>query len=160
MENTNVKYNFDHPILKKDKKYRRYAREHIAIAELKSDVIKWEVIEAQTALQIPVLYHVHYHIKSIVGIDEKQAPVFGHHHTLEISIPPRYPLVPCIIKMISPIWHPNIKSDGNYKGRICGNVKNFGKAYDLYQLVLRVGEILQYKTTMPSIPLPIRKTRK
>jgi len=145
MENSTIKYDFDHPILKKDKKYRRYAREHMAIAELKSDVIKWEVIKSQTALNIPVQYHVHYNIKSIVGIDDQKAPIFGHQHTLDISIPPRYPLVPCIIKMISPVWHPNIKFDGNYKGRICGNVKNFGKAYDLYQLVLRIGEILQYK---------------
>ncbi len=145
MENRTVHYDFNHPILVKDKKYRRYAREHIAISEIKSDVIEWEVKDAHTTLSIPVKYNVHYNIKSIIGIDENQHPIYNNRHTLEISFPPRYPLVPCIIKMISPIWHPNIKSDGNYKGRICGNVKNFGKAYDLYQLVLRIGEILQYK---------------
>ena len=145
MKSTSLHYDFDHPILKKDRKYRRYAREHMAMSEIKSDVITWEVKEEQTALNIPVKYHVHYNIKSITGIDEDQNPIFGNHHTLEISFPPRYPLVPCAIKMVSPVWHPNIKSDGNYKGRICGNVKNFGKAYDLSLLVLRIGEILQYK---------------
>lgn len=145
MENSKISYDFDHPILLKEKKYRRYAREHIALSEIKSDVIEWETQEAQTALNIPVKFHVHYNVKSIVGIDENQAPIYGNRHTLEVSFPPRYPLVPCIIRMISPVWHPNIKFDGNHKGRICGNVKNFGKAYNLYQLVLRIGEILQYK---------------
>ena len=116
MKDTKVKYDFNHPILLKDKKYRRYAREHMAISEIRSDVIEWEIQETQTALNIPVQYHVHYNIKSITGIDKTQKPIFGHKHTLEISFPPRYPLVPCIIKMISPIWHPNIKSEGNYKG--------------------------------------------
>ncbi len=145
MGKNKVTYDFDHPILVKDRKYRRYAREHIAISEIVSDVIEWEVKEDQTALKIPTKFHVHYNIKSIIGIDDSEAPIFGNRHTLEVSFPPRYPLVPCIIRMITPVWHPNIKSDGNYVGRICGNVKNFGKAYDLYQLVLRIGGILQYK---------------
>ena len=47
--------------------------------------------------------------------------------------------------MKSDLWHPNIKWDGKFKGRICGNTKEYGKGYDLVQLVYRIGEILQYK---------------
>ena len=101
--------------------------------------------ETDTPLQIPVKYHIHYKIKSIIGIDENQNPIFSKYHIMELTLPLNYPYEPCKIYMLTPTWHPNIKSTGVHKGRICGNVKNFGKAFDLYQMVIRVGEILQYK---------------
>jgi len=49
------------------------------------------------------------------------------------------------IYMKTEIWHPNIKWEGKFKGRICGNTKEYGKGYDLTQLVFRIAEILQFK---------------
>lgn len=138
-------YDFKNPIFKKVIKYKRWAREHMHLSEIDSEVILWEVKETATALQIPTKYHIHYKIKSIIGIDDEQNPILSSHHVMELTLPPGYPMEPCKIYMLTPTWHPNIKSEGVHKGRICGNVKNFGKAFDLYQMVLRVGEILQYK---------------
>ena len=102
MNTSQVKYDFNHSILTKDRKYRRYAREHIALSAINSDVIEWEVVETETALKIPVKYNVHYRIKSIIGINEDLSPVYGDHHILEIAFPPRYPLEPSKIKNTNP----------------------------------------------------------
>lgn len=138
-------YDFQHPVFKANLKYKRYAREHIQLAGLNSNVIKWEIAQTVSPLQIPVKYHIHYLFKSIIGIDVFQNPVYGNHHILELSIPELYPLEACRIVMLTDVWHPNIKSEGKFKGRVCGNSDGFGLSYDLYQLVLRIGEILQYK---------------
>lgn len=138
-------YDFNDPVFRMNLKYKRWAREHLQLASLQSDVIDWNIAQTVSPLRIPSVYHIHYHFKSIVGIDENQNPVYGHHHVLELSIPEQYPLEGCKIAMLTDVWHPNIKSDGRFKGRVCGNTDSFGLTYDLYQLVLRVGEILQYK---------------
>lgn len=138
-------YDFSDPVFRTNLQYKCWAREHQALAAMQSNVIRWEVMETVSPLKIPVVYHIHYHFKTIVGVDETLNPVYGNHHILELSIPTQYPLVPCKLYMQSDIWHPNIKSEGRYKGRVCGNVDGFGISYDLYLLVLRVGEILQYK---------------
>lgn len=143
--NQKPNYDFSHPVFRKRPLYVRYAKEHIAISEMNSDVIKVEVKDTVSPLNIPKVYEVHYKVKSISHIDEHQQPVYSHQHTLRITLPPRYPLEPCIIYMLTDTWHPNIRSSGAYKGRICGNVKNFGRTYTVNQLILRIGEILQYK---------------
>ncbi|MBK8706646.1 MAG: hypothetical protein IPN33_25755 [Saprospiraceae bacterium] len=81
----------------------------------------------------------------MVGINADEQPIYGNHHILEITLPVNYPIQPTIIRMITDVWHPNIRSDGPSKGRVCSNSRNLGKMSDLYQLVLRIGEILQYK---------------
>lgn len=138
-------YDFNDPVFKTNLKYKRWAREHVELASLHSDVITLEVAETVSPLRIPVVYHVHYRLRSIVGIDEAYNPVYGNHHVLELALPPQYPLEGCKLTMLTDAWHPNIKSEGKYKGRVCGNTESFGLSYGLYQLVLRVGEILQYK---------------
>ncbi|MBL7798550.1 MAG: hypothetical protein JNJ90_18790 [Saprospiraceae bacterium] len=138
-------YDFNDPVFKMNLKLKRWAREHIELAGMHSDVISWEIAETVSPLRIPVVYHIHYRIRSIVGIDEAQNPVYGDHHVLSLALPPQYPLEGCKIYMLTDIWHPNVKWEGKYKGRVCGNTESFGLSYSLYQLVLRVGEILQYK---------------
>lgn len=145
MNQKTPQYDFNHEIFRQNLKYRRWAREHLQLAELQSDVIRWEVVQTVSPLNIPVVYHIHYHIKSIVGIKEDLHPVYADHHILELSIPAQYPLEGCKLAMLTDVWHPNIKSDGKFKGRVCSNTGSFGTHFDLYQLVLRVGEILQYK---------------
>ena len=139
------KYDYNSPIFKKNFLYKRLAKEHEALSELDSLVIKVEVARTRGSLKIPEVYHIHYNVNSIVGIDSNQDPIYGDHHVVQISLPQKYPLEPPKIYMLSDAWHPNIKSEGKFKGRICGNTRDFGKGYDLYQLVLRIGEILQYQ---------------
>ncbi len=137
-------YDFNHPLFKQRPFLIRLAKDHISLSEMKSDVIDFEVIRT-TDLSIPVVYHVHYRFKSIVGIDENLQPIFGDHHIAELSLDRPYPLEPCKVYMKSDVWHPNIKWDGRLKGRVCSNVDKLGIAFDLHGLVLWVGEILQYK---------------
>jgi len=139
-------YNDSDPLFQM-RKYIRWADEHVLMWELaqNSDVISWEVKETDTKLNIPKVYTVEYRIRSIIGIDENQDPIYSDHHILELGIPTAYPLHPCTLYMQTNAWHPNIQSGGQYKGRVCGNVKDFGLNYSLPELVLRVGEILQYK---------------
>jgi len=140
----------------KNPRNRRLAREHIALDELcsKTDKISYEV--TASIGPVPEAYLIHYNLRSIVGIDENQDPVYGYRHTVEITLPKKYPMEGAMCYAKSDLWHPNIKSDGRYKGRICGNTKEFGSLYDLNMLVLRVGEILQYKNyhALPTAPYP------
>ncbi len=138
-------YDFNSGLFKKNPFYKRLAKDHLSMFELDSDVIEWEVIETRSPLKIPCVYHVHFLFRSITAINNDQTPVYGFKHTARITFPPRYPIEAPELYMQTNVWHPNIKSDGKYKGRICGNTKGFGLGFDLYLLIIRIGEILQYK---------------
>lgn len=140
-----VQYDFDHSVFRKLPKYKRLAKEHMAIAELKSDRVKWRVVETETVLRIPVCYEIDYHVKSIIGIDDELAPIYGDKHTIRIDIPRDFMKQNFGARTVTPIWHPNIKWDDPNKGHICTNNRKFGRGYNLYMLVLRIGEIIQYK---------------
>jgi len=138
-------YNFDDPLFKKEKRYKRWAKEHKILSELKSDRIKWRVLETITHLKIPIKYEIDFHVKSIIGINEDLSPIYGNKHTIEVELPAKFPLETFKARATTDIWHPNIKWDGPTKGRICVNNKSFGKSYDIYWFTLRMGEIIQYK---------------
>lgn len=129
-----------------DGRDERLAGEHLALAEMleKTNKITYQVNSGSRVP--PESYLIGYHVKSIVGINEDQTPIYGNYHEVEITFPAGYPLTAaakCYTK--TPVWHPNIKWDGRFKGRICGNTKEFGKLYFLNMLVVRIGEILQFK---------------
>ena len=149
-------YDFDHPIFKTKRNWLLYAKEHIDLYDLQenSDVIEWEVQSTVGSLRIPTVYHVTYHLRTITAIDDEAQPVYGNRHVMELTIPTRYPLVPASIFMRTDVWHPNIQSVGRFKGKICGNVDSYGIDYSLRQLVLRVGEILQYKNYLADFVPP------
>ena len=143
--NQKPKYDFSSGFFKKNPFYKRLAKDHLSMFELDSEIIEWEVVETRSPLKIPCVYHVHFLFKSITGIESNQKPIFGFKHTARITFPPRYPIEAPELYMQSNVWHPNVKSDGKYKGRICGNTKGFGLGFDLFLLIIRIGEILQYK---------------
>ncbi len=128
-----------------DPRDKRLATEHQLLHEFcsKTDKIRYET---EGKRMPPEKYLIHYHVKSIVGIEEEtRAPVFGEHHIIEISLPKAFPIEGARIYARTDIWHPNIKWSGRYKGRVCGNMESFGKMYTLDLLVRRIGQILQYK---------------
>ncbi|PPK88785.1 ubiquitin-conjugating enzyme [Neolewinella xylanilytica] len=149
-------YDFDHPIFKTKRNWLLYAKEHVDLWDLQenSDVIEWTVQSTVGSLEIPTVYHVTYHLRTITGIDAEAQPIYGDRHVMELTIPTRYPLVPASIFMRTDVWHPNIQSVGRFKGKICGNVNSYGIDYSLRQLVLRVGEILQYKNYLADFVPP------
>lgn len=94
----------------------------------------------------PSDYMITYHVKSIIGIAEDQAPIYGEEHKTRITLPSGYPMVsPPSCFMQTPIWHPNIRSSGNLSGHICINAQVLGTWHTLDLLVEQIGEMLQYK---------------
>ena len=147
-------YNYDDPLFSMRREFKRWAKEHELLSEMKSRVIRWEVANTVSPLRIPVRYRIHFHIKSIVAIDANQNPIYGNHHIAELELPPHYPMETCKAFMITDIWHPNIVSKGKEKGRICTQSDKFGTLYELPQLVLRIGEILQYRNYLAELVEP------
>lgn len=141
-----MRYNFNEEPLSNNPKLKRLAREHEKMLDFsnKTSVISWRGLKKTRLLEIPTAYEVKYNIKSIIGIDEKQNPIYANQHTVEIEIP-RNLSKPYIIYVRTDIWHPNILSSGESKGRVCGNLETFGVGYSIDELVLRIGEFLQYK---------------
>ena len=132
-----------------DPEIRRLADEHLKLITLQEANQEMLSItpskHSRVAPHPPVAYDIDYKVKSIVGIDESELPVYKEHHKMRISLPKGYPLQPAECKMITDTWHPNIKSDGPFKGSICTNTGGFGTLYFLDELVVRIGEFLQYK---------------
>ena len=108
----------------------------MSLVDIESDVVEWEVVNTRGALKIPCEYHFHFRLKSIVGINEDKSPVFGNHHIAKVTFPPKYPIEAPELYMQTDLWHPNIKSEGRYKGRICGNTKGFGLGLSYVKAVL------------------------
>jgi ubiquitin-protein ligase len=132
----------------------RLAKEHLYLHEVceRSTRISYQ-LPKNKALP-PDVYEIHYRLRSIVGVDKDQQPIFGNSHKAEIALPLNYPIQGPIIRMLSPVWHPNIKYHG--QRRVCSNIDNFGLTYQLGDLILRLGEMLQYKNyhALPEPPYP------
>ena len=150
-----IKYqqHMNHPNYKldeiKDTFIWRLAKEHQLIHQLttiNSDLLEYEVQKnAREYPSPPVEYKIRYKFKSIVAVDENSMPVYGKGHEMLIRLPKGYPLQTAECKMLTSTWHPNIKAKGPYKGTICTNHKDGGSLYQLDELVIRIGEYLQYK---------------
>ncbi|MCD4729316.1 MAG: hypothetical protein K8R74_01855, partial [Bacteroidales bacterium] len=129
-----------------------------------SDVISY-IIRKRNREGLPVEYEIIYNLKSIVGIEnpteetiningnsEKKSvrkPKYANEHRLSINLPNNYPNAyggNPEFRMISDTWHPNIRSAGKFKGRICMNDKDLGVAVGLDKRIIRVGKYLQYQT--------------
>ncbi len=125
----------------------RLAKEHELLDDFceQSKIVSYEGKRRRGGLP-PDKYLFHYNLKSVVGIDANQNPIYGNKHTAEIEISPQFPLggqPSC--KMITPAWHPNIKFDGAFAGKICINAEALGSWHTMDMLAERIGEMLQFK---------------
>lgn len=134
-----------------DSKKRRLANEHKLLDDLceNNEIISYEVIGNYSSNLPPTSYLITYNIKTIVNILADQSPVYKEGgHEVKINFPPGYPGSNAPPKCIAntDVWHPNIgfHSPAN-KGRICINAKALGAWHTLDMLVLRIGDMLQYK---------------
>lgn len=109
----------------------------------RSEVISYEVISKDGSN--PDAYRITYNLKSIIGVGPNRKPIYGHTHVAEIRFPAMYPKSQPVCKMISDVWHPNIRYSGKTKGHICINEQSLGPWHNLEMLVIRIGRILQYK---------------
>ncbi len=130
-------------------RYKRLANDHIKLDETcgRSNKITYEILH-RLGSQPPEKYRIIYKVKSIVGIhDRTKMPIYGNEHRVNIELPEGYPgpTGDPICYMDSEIWHPNIRWSGKYKGRICITAKALGAWHSLDMLVIRIGEMLQWK---------------
>ena len=143
----------------------------------KNEVISY-IIRNRNREGLPVEYEIIYRLKSIVGVEEVpdndvskegttektyRKPIYGNEHRLSIILPNNYPSAlggNPDFKMISDTWHPNIRANGKFKGRICLNNKDLGVAVGLDERILRVGKYLQFQIywANDSYPWPEDKT--
>jgi len=114
--------------------------------------------------ELPDEYEIVYNIKSITGVEQvrdyrlkengqevvKQLrrPVYGNEHKMQIRIPPDYPNAVTgkpTFKMITDVWHPNIRYFGDLKGRICLNESNLDAGNTLADRVMDVAFYLKFE---------------
>lgn len=99
---------------------------------------------------IPIIYDIIYRCKSIVGVEDTQPPrkpIFGYMHKMRIELPLNYPSADGnpLFTFQTPVWHPNIRYAGDFKGKVCLTIKEMGVMASLTSLILRVEEYLKYK---------------
>lgn len=141
-------FNYDRKKL--DPRYKRLATEHEALHALceRSNKISYEITKQVATRFPPEAYLITYKVTSFVGIDEvSKMPLKGYEHKVRITYPPEFPNAggEPICYAETTVWHPNIRFNGTHKGRICITAKALGSYFTLDELVLRIGEILQYK---------------
>lgn len=137
---------------------RRLAQEHIQLYELceRSEHIDYKILR-QSGKRPPDKYLIIYRVKSIVGIDADQMPIYGYEHKVSIELPPMYPAsdggLPSIF-MQTKLWHPNVRWSGTKENYVCADGPSLGAWHKLDDLVVRVGEIIQYKNYLAENVLP------
>lgn len=110
------------------------------------------IIRKHNGAGLPVTYDLTFFVKSIIGVTEPdehglQHPVFGNRHTLRINLPNNYPSADGQpdFKFTSPVWHPNIRFFGDFKGRVCLNFADSGVYTNLIEYADRIIDYLMYK---------------
>ena len=124
--------------------------------------ITCEVVRQNTA-GLPTAYLVHYHLKSICGVENlehfgepgaQNPPLFATGYLMRIDLPDGYPSVdaPPAFRFLThdgegrPVhhpWHPNIRYFGDFAGRVCINMPDTYS--DLAWAVDRVRRYLSYE---------------
>lgn len=141
-------YNLDE-LERKDTYLWRLAREHQILHQLalaNPTILEYEIDKLHPVYPSPPSsYKIKYKVKSIVILDPQEMPVFGKEHIMHIHLPKDYPIQTADCKMITKAWHPNISSE---RGTICTNHKEGGPLFWIDDLVIRIGEYLQYKKYM------------
>lgn len=126
-------------------RYARLAIEYTKLMNLaaRSSFIDVKPVEVQRGWP-PEKYIVTYTCRGIASIDANEAPVISNFHQVSMYMGSDYPLKEPYLKWLTPIWHPNI--DHLEPHHVCtNNVQNWFAAKPLAELVLAMGEMVQYK---------------
>jgi ubiquitin-protein ligase len=126
-------------------RYARLAIEYTKLMNLaaRSNVIEVEPVEMQPGWP-PEKYIITYRCRGISSIDEQHLPQVAEFHQVSMYMGSDYPLKEPYLRWLTPIWHPNIEHLEPH--HVCtNNVQNWFAAKPLAELVLAMGEMVQYK---------------
>jgi hypothetical protein len=109
----------------------------------RSDFIRIEPVEMVPGMP-PDKYLITYSCKGIARIDERREPVASSFHQVSMYISHEFPRQEPHLRWVTSIWHPNIEHREPH--HVCtNNVQNFYSTKGLDDLVLLLGEMVQYK---------------
>ncbi len=127
----------------------RLAMEYSRVEALcnRTSKISFKVLHETRATKLPDEYEITYRLRSIISVNPDGSPIYGDIHKLKLTLPPRWPASdsPPEYYMLTDTWHPNIKSEEPYKGHVCINSKAISGYEGLDDLIIRIGELLQFK---------------
>lgn len=126
-------------------RYARLAIEYTKLMNLaaRSNFINIRPIEMQPGWP-PEKYIITYTCRGIASVDEQDAPRVSEFHQVSMYMGSEYPLKEPYLRWLTPIWHPNIAHEEPH--HVCtNNVQNWFAAKPLAELVLAMGEMVQYK---------------
>jgi ubiquitin-protein ligase len=95
----------------------------------------------------PDRYTIHFSCRGILKAIRNE-PVYGDLHRVKISLTGTFPTTAPQIEWLTPIFHPNIREYGQ---EVC--IGSWFPAKTLDQLVLMLGEMIQYKNYASHDPL-------
>jgi ubiquitin-protein ligase len=92
----------------------------------------------------PEEYEIKLICKGISKLDSDKNPVYTHEHKLRFLIPAKFPTDRPLLSMITPVWHPNIASNGNIDYGDWG-IHSRSPSMKISDLIIRVIEIIRYE---------------
>lgn len=126
-------------------RYARLAIEYTKLMNLagRSNFIEVHPVEVQPGWP-PEKYIITYRCRGIASLDANSLPVVSEFHQVSMYMGSDYPLKEPYLRWLTPIWHPNIEHLEPH--HVCtNNVQNWFAAKPLAELVLAMGEMVQYK---------------
>ena len=95
----------------------------------------------------PEKYHIQFTCRGVGKLGPASKPVYRDKHEVSIYLHAEYPLKQPQLKWLTPIFHPNIHSSG----AVC--IGAWWPAKTLDELLLTLGEMVQYKNLGPKDPM-------
>lgn len=144
--------------------------DHDSMKRFQSNVVTWSVEDIDTEENLaPRIYQVHYDLRSIVGWNKDEEPIYHTGFDVVIDLGPPYPLQPCEVRFVGQIslkgmeefdwvlsarsrrrdsigqwpWHPSIHPDKGLTD--IGHVWLRGIGLTVDEVVETVGEIIAFR---------------
>ena len=111
--------------------------------EKRSDFIKVEPINKIEGMP-PEEYIVTFTCRGISGLKSDKSPELAEFHQVSMKLSSNFPNQEPYLKWLTPIWHPNIEHKEPH--HVCtNNVQNWYSTKSLNDLVVSLGEMVQYR---------------
>ncbi|CAN5236568.1 hypothetical protein BH10ACI1_BH10ACI1_04110 [soil metagenome] len=111
--------------------------------EKRSEFIKIEPVDTVEGMP-PENYLITFKCRGVSGLNEDKSPQFAEFHQVSMKLSNNFPNQEPYLKWLTPIWHPNIEHKEPH--HVCtNNVQNWYSTKSLDDLVLTLGEMVQYR---------------